>query len=97
MPPVPPLPPSRPAQAWLERARELNHHNSKPEPILNGGILIRLGIKPGPGMGRLLKKAYSAQLDGQFSDELGAISWFQKRGSNKGRRPKDRKMSKDQE
>ena len=72
----PPLPPSRPAQAWLERARELKHHKSRPEPILNGNILIRLGIRPGPGMGKLLSEAYSAQLDGQFLDEPSAIAWF---------------------
>ena len=76
----PPLPPSRPAQAWLERALELKHHKSKPEPILNGNILIRMGIKPGPRMGRLLRKAYSAQLDGLFLDEPSAIAWFQEKG-----------------
>ena len=89
----PPLPPSRPAQKWLERALELKHHKSKPEPILNGNILIRMGIKPGPRMGRLLRKAYSAQLDGLFLDEPSAIAWFQEKGLHIERRPKSRKRS----
>lgn len=75
-----PLPPSRPALAWLEKARKLKHHQNKPEPVLTGKMLIRMGIKPGPEMGRLLKEAYIAQLDGRFDDVESAIDWFKHHG-----------------
>ena len=75
-----PTPPSRPALAWLEKARELRHNRSKPEPIITGKMLIQLGLKPGPVMGRLLKEAYAAQLDGEICDEPSALEWFKENG-----------------
>lgn len=78
-----PLPASRPALAWLERARELKHHRGRPEPLLTGKILIRLGLEPGPRMGRLLQQAYIAQLDGRFDDQESAIAWFKQHSTKK--------------
>ncbi|MBR0458833.1 MAG: hypothetical protein IJJ26_06325 [Victivallales bacterium] len=40
-----------------------------------GRQLISLGISPGPQMNPILKQAFEAQLDGEFSDEEGAILW----------------------
>jgi len=71
-----PAPPSRPALAWLEQARELNHHHSKPDAIVTGKLLLDLGVQPGLGMGELIKEAYLAQLDGAFDDASAALIWL---------------------
>ncbi|RLL51365.1 HD domain-containing protein [Mariprofundus sp. EBB-1] len=71
-----PAPPSRPALPWLQLAQELQHHQQKPHAILNGKMLLSLGMVPGPEMGETLQKAYHAQLDGLFDDEKSAIRWF---------------------
>jgi len=71
-----PAPTSRPALPWLQLAQELQHHQQKPHAILNGKMLLQLGISPGPEMGLILDKAYHAQLDGLFDDEESAIVWL---------------------
>ena len=57
-------------------ANALGVYYEPAQPILTGKTLIRLGVKPGPGMGETLKRAYNAQLAGKFSEECGAIHWF---------------------
>ncbi|HUP41224.1 MAG TPA: HD domain-containing protein [Vicinamibacterales bacterium] len=53
------------AMDWfLQRARELGVDRSPPKPLLLGRHLLELGMKPGPGMGALLKQVYEKQLDG---------------------------------
>lgn len=71
-----PAPPSRPALGWLNLARELNHQHNRPEPLLTGQMLLKLGEKAGPGMGGILKAAYQAQLDGSIFDQSSAIAWY---------------------
>jgi len=71
-----PAPVSRPALSWLQLAQELQHHQQKPDAILNGTMLLSQGMAPGPEMGEILKKAYHAQLDGLFVDEQSAITWL---------------------
>lgn len=66
---------------WLEKAEELKVAQSKPEPILQGRDIIPLGVKPGPGMGKILNQAWEAQLDGEFIDLPGAIEWFKRQQS----------------
>ncbi len=68
--------PARPARVWLEKARQAAVEINKPEPLATGRMLIALGMQPDPNMGRLLKNAYEAQLDGQFNDHAGAESWL---------------------
>jgi len=70
-----PAAPSRPALLWLTLATEMAHHNSEPVAILTGQMLLDLGAPAGPEMGKLLKMAYSAQLDGIINDKTSAISW----------------------
>ncbi|MDQ6981515.1 MAG: tRNA nucleotidyltransferase [Mariprofundus sp.] len=72
-----PAPPSRPALAWLQQASELNHHRSSPRPIVTGKLLLKLGMSSGPDIGRNIKKAYTAQLEGAFEDERTALNWLQ--------------------
>lgn len=55
------------ADMWLEIAQRQNVAESAPVPILQGRDLIALGVKPGPKMGKILKDAFEAQLDGVFA------------------------------
>ena len=53
------------AMDWfLDRARALGVQHAPPAPLLMGRHLLDLGIRPGPGMGELLKQVYERQLDG---------------------------------
>ena len=62
---------------WLlAKAAELQVDKSGPAPILLGRHLIARGVKPGPEMGKILKAAFEAQLDGAFLDEAGGLSWL---------------------
>jgi len=55
------------AMDWfLERARALGVDRSPPRPLVLGRHLLDLGMKPGPGMGALLKQVYEKQLDGEI-------------------------------
>jgi len=71
-----PAPPSRPALEWLRHATKLNHHRSGPQAIVTGKMLLELGLSPGPEMGKIIKKAYVAQLEGVFGDEPSALVWL---------------------
>jgi len=71
----PPAPASRPAKRWLDMAQNLAHHRNEPKAIIGGKMLLGLGLKPGPAMGKIIKDAYEAQLDGLFNDESSAIIW----------------------
>lgn len=70
-----PAPPSRPALAWLELARKLKQHQNKPAPIVSGRLLMQLGMPPGPAMGKMIRQAYQAQLDGAFASMDEALAW----------------------
>jgi len=70
-----PAKPSRPAYPWLQHAESMQHQHEKPQPLANGAMLMELGVQPGPDMGKLLTRAYEAQLDGIFDDTDGARRW----------------------
>lgn len=56
------------AMPWfLARARALGVEHRPPAPLLQGRHLLPLGVPPGPGMGRVLKAVYDAQLEGDVS------------------------------
>jgi tRNA nucleotidyltransferase (CCA-adding enzyme) len=56
------------AMDWfLERARALGVEHRAPAPLVLGRHLIALGVRPGPGMGLLLKTLYERQLDGDIT------------------------------
>ena len=70
-----------PEGEWLmEKAGELEVKDSAPKPILQGRHLMELGVEPGPEMGRLLKAAFEAQLDGDFGDVEEGKEWVRRRG-----------------
>ncbi len=53
------------AMDWfIERARALGVEHKPPAAILLGRHLIELGVRPGPGMGEILRAVYELQLDG---------------------------------
>jgi len=70
-----PLPACRPALAWLEKAHSMQHHQSKPVPIVTGKLLMEYGIEPGPEMGKIIREAYEAQLDGIIGNREEGRQW----------------------
>ena len=56
------------AMDWfLERALALGVEHGPPPPLLLGRHLLRLGLTPGPEIGRILKAVYERQLDGHVA------------------------------
>jgi tRNA nucleotidyltransferase/poly(A) polymerase len=69
---------------WLFRKfEELRVNRETIKPLIMGRDLIKLGLPPGPEMGRLLKKLYKIQLDNGFETKA--------RGLEKARRFVERK------
>lgn len=56
-------------------AGELELQAQAPRPLLQGRHLMKQGLQPGPQFGRLLKAAFEAQLEGEFTDLEGALAW----------------------
>jgi tRNA nucleotidyltransferase (CCA-adding enzyme) len=79
--------PPRPARvphtvtALLRGAAELEIRTAAPKPILLGRHLLERGWSPGPDLGQVLKRAFEAQLDGDFQDLVGALEWLSRQGS----------------
>jgi len=62
------------AGSWLlERARALAVERSAPPPLLRGRDLLRLGLEPGPAVGRLLDACYEAQIEGRVGSREEAL------------------------
>lgn len=61
------------ARSIIEIAERLAIDASKPRAIIGGRHLIHRGYKPGPFYGQIISLCYEAQLDGQFTDEEGAV------------------------
>lgn len=62
--------------AMRERIEELAVQDSAPTPLILGRDLIQRGLQPGPDFGAILKAAYEAQLNGDFSDEQTSSKWL---------------------
>lgn len=74
----PPLPGGLPEQArkLADLAININVTNGRPTQILFGRHLIEAGLfSPGPELGKAIKAAYEAQLDGEFDSVEGGIKW----------------------
>lgn len=56
-------------------------------PLVTGTDLKRMGMEPGPAMGKLLERLFHAQLDGAFSDREEALAEAQRlvAGADEGR------------
>jgi len=62
------------AEWFIERARALGVEHEPSEPLLQGRHLLEAGVQPGPEMGRLLKRVYELQLDGEVTTRDQALS-----------------------
>jgi tRNA nucleotidyltransferase (CCA-adding enzyme) len=59
---------------WLfKKFDELRVNRETIKPLVMGRDLIKLGVPPGPEMGRLLKKLYKAQLDNGFETKAAGL------------------------
>ena len=78
----PPLPKRLPGTMKdIERtAKELKLKSAGPQPILLGRHLMDMGFQPGPDMGKILKSAFEAQLDGEFENLESAKEWVFNKG-----------------
>lgn len=77
----PPLPKRVPKNllSLLDHAQKLSLAERIPEPILRGRDLIASGYEAGPTMGRILKEAFEAQLEGAFHDRETGLLWMKHR------------------
>lgn len=76
-PPI--IPDDFPEGRWLlDKTAQLAIQDNAPKPILLGRHLVDLGIKPGPHFGKILDRAYEAQLDGAFKDETQGRDYLKK-------------------
>ncbi len=66
---------------WLlARAKELEVADHAPQRILMGRHLLERSFVAGPRMGKVLERAFEAQLDGAFDDLEGALAWLEANG-----------------
>ena len=77
----PPLPPTSPADAYVDLARRLAVEQGRPKPILLGRHLLAAGWQPGPAVGRVLRAAYEAQIEGAFDSVEGGLDWVTRDGA----------------
>jgi tRNA nucleotidyltransferase (CCA-adding enzyme) len=63
--------------ALRTKAEELRLRDAAPKPLLQGRHLIARGMQPSKRFGVLLDAAFEAQLEGQFTDENGALKWLE--------------------
>ena len=60
---------------WLlDKFAELNVSKETIQPLIMGRDLIKMGVPPGPQMGKYLKKLYQMQLDNEFDTIEGGLT-----------------------
>lgn len=76
-----PLPGGMPGGAieLVRLAKENKVADDRPKPILMGRHLIEMGMPPGVRFGEILRQAFEAQINDEFSDINGAIEWLKAR------------------
>jgi poly(A) polymerase len=67
-----------PLEKLSKRIKELGDVDLRPDPLLNGHDLIRLGAVPGPTLGQLSQEMYIAQLEGILQNTEQAEQWAKK-------------------
>ena len=64
---------------WLlEKFKELNVTKETIKPLILGRNLIKLGVSPGPQMGKILKQLFQLQLDNEFETKKAGIEAAQR-------------------
>lgn len=65
--------PARDYRLLMRLRRELAREELKPDPLIRGADLLKLGMLPGPDVGRILATLYEAQLEGELTDRQAAL------------------------
>ncbi len=63
-----------------EKQQEYAHDIIKPDPLIGGKDLIKLGFKPGPLFGKILDKVYDLQLEDEIKNRDEALDWVKRNG-----------------
>jgi len=59
---------------WLlNKFNELNVSKESIQPLIMGRDLLKIGMEPGPNMGKILKKLYQLQMDDEFKTKKQGI------------------------
>ena len=59
---------------WLlQKFEEFNVTKETIKPLIQGRDLIKMGVSPGPEMGKILKRIYQLQLDNEFETHAQGI------------------------
>ena len=66
-------------ERWMRLAQDLGTTQAPSSGILRGEHLIAAGMKPGPAFRPIMDASITAQDDGEFEDEAGAIRWLSAR------------------
>jgi len=56
------------------RAKSIPPDQVAPEPMVNGGDLIKMGLKEGPRLGKIASTLYDAQLNNEFASRKQALA-----------------------
>lgn len=54
--------------------RRLTSEELRPQPLVTGHDVLRLGLRPGPAVGRVLRTLYDEQLDGRLVNRRKALA-----------------------
>jgi tRNA nucleotidyltransferase (CCA-adding enzyme) len=75
----PPLPASDPGTSVAAIAAQQGAERGKPAALVLGRDLIERGYRAGPQLGAILRQAYTAQIEGEFSTQAEALDWIDAR------------------
>jgi poly(A) polymerase len=62
----------------VEKLAEFGREAMRPDPLINGHDLIRLGFTPGPLFSKILTAVEDRQLDGRIKSREEALEWVEK-------------------
>ena len=62
---------------WVAGRMSLPRARLDPPPLLGGHDLLRAGVPAGPGLGTMLERIRTLQLDGQLSTAAEALRWVE--------------------
>ncbi|HEY1581558.1 MAG TPA: CCA tRNA nucleotidyltransferase [Chthoniobacterales bacterium] len=65
-----------------EKAEEFANEPIIPPPLVRGGDLIALGLRPGPRFGEILEAVETRQLEGTLRDRAAALAWLKQEYGN---------------
>ena len=63
----------REARWLLKKFEDLDVNRETIKPLVMGRDLVKMGVEPGPGMGKMLKRLYKLQLDNKFETKAQGL------------------------